>query len=113
MKVIQNSMVLDLRVHAPGFRKSIDSEDVLSDDDADADLIHVSKDLIDKSALTDMRRAYGAVVRWIRVQEVPLPSQMLRGGMYLIPLELVEIRGRSERLAVRAIARAVNVPETA
>jgi adenylate cyclase len=28
------------------------------------------------------------------------------------PLELVEIRGRSERLAVRAIARAVNVPET-
>jgi adenylate cyclase len=29
------------------------------------------------------------------------------------PLELVEIRGRRERLAVRAIARAVSVPEPA
>ena len=89
-KVVQNTMVFDLQCHAPSFRKKVKSEDIIDDDEIAADMVHVSKDLIDSDALTALRRQKGALVRWLRFQEVPLKRQILRGGMYLIPLDLVE-----------------------
>ncbi|MEN3329071.1 MAG: hypothetical protein V7638_3878 [Acidobacteriota bacterium] len=95
--VIENSVVLDLRVHAPSFRKKINSEDIIKNGDRDTDeagvdpsMVHVSKDLIDKDALCELSKSKGALTRWLWLQEVPLPERMLRGGMYVIPLGLVD-----------------------
>lgn len=90
-EIAKSTVVLQLEISVPSFKKKIDSKEVKrTDDDADSTMLHVHKDLIDRSA-AEYTAITGAVSRlknrWLRNRTVP--CKVLKGGMYGIPVTLV------------------------
>jgi hypothetical protein len=80
------SVVFNLQISSPRFVRKISTSEVAPDEDAD--LFHVSKDLIDQDALKAIRRHASQFKGWMRSKRA-VSCSLLRGGMYLIPAELV------------------------
>lgn len=83
------TMVLALHVSGPSFRRKMRPEDVIDDGDrVDPAMLHLSKDLLDRSAVSELIGEKDKLNRALDAKSVP--CRMLRGGMRLIPLALVE-----------------------
>lgn len=80
------SVVFNFQVSSPRFVRRINTAEVAPEEDPD--LFHVSKDLIDQDALKAIRRHASQFKTWMRTRRA-VSCSLLRGGMYLIPAELV------------------------
>ncbi len=89
-RLARETVVLELRISAPSFRRKLPSTDLLdpAEEPTDPELIHVSKDLIDRYALGEIGQADSRFRRWLRNRTIS--CSMLRGGMWLVPLRAVE-----------------------
>lgn len=89
--ISKQTIVLELHVSQPGFRKKVDVAKVFSDNvelTCDHKLLHISKDLVDKKELRGIRKAQNEFISWIREQKIP--SKLFGNGMYLMPLSQVQ-----------------------
>lgn len=94
-KVAKESVVLELHIRQPGFRKKLESSSFVASelgqaegDKTDADFIYVYKDILDKSEIKDLAKHRSAMIDYIK--SLAVPARMLANGMYLIPLRRVE-----------------------
>ena len=94
-KVAKESVVLELHIRQPGFRKKMESSNFVqsefgqeSGQAADPDFLHVYQDLLDKKYLKDLAKHRAGMIDYIK--GISVPAKMLANGMYLIPLRRVE-----------------------
>jgi hypothetical protein len=80
------SVVFSLEIRSPRFVRKVSTAEFAPEEDSD--LFHVSKDLIDQDALSDIRRHASKFKGWMRNRRA-VSCSLLRGGMYLIPAQLV------------------------
>lgn len=82
-----DTVVLQLTIRGVTFRRKLRSEDVVTDG-TDTNYIHVSKDIIERREIRELNRLTNRLRQWLEWRAVP--CSMLREGMYLLPLGLVE-----------------------
>lgn len=83
------TIFLDLHISLPGFRRKMRPEDVMAEDETiDPNMLHLSKDLLDTSALSEIVGERDKLKRWLKTRA--LPCKVFRGGMVLLPLSMVE-----------------------
>lgn len=94
-RVAKESVVLELHIRQPGFRKKMESSSFVKSEfgqefgqAADPDFLHVYQDLIDKKEIKDLAKHRSAMIDYIK--SLSVPAKMLANGMYLIPLRRVE-----------------------
>jgi hypothetical protein len=100
--MLDRTVILDLQIGRVGTRKKIkvktnrgqldvepgsDDEKVLVDTTAEADLLHLSKDILDSPELVGIRKHDHAIRAYVVGISVP---SFLRGGMYFVKLDAVE-----------------------
>lgn len=85
--IAQDTVVLQLTVRGVTFQRRLRSEDVVTDG-TDTNYIHVSKDIIERKEIRELNRLTSKLRNWLEWRSVP--CSMLREGMYLLPLGLVE-----------------------
>lgn len=88
------TVVFELHIRRPNFKKTIRSTEVVDGirttfAEADAKMLHVSQDLIERKALRDITQCDSKFLQWLKVRMIP--STMLAHGLYLVPLDLVEV----------------------
>lgn len=86
-QIARETVTLRLKLHKLGLRKKIATDQVAPD--VDQDLVHVGKDILDKSA-TEIKalNAHDSQAKtWIKARSIENP--ILAGGTYLIPFRLV------------------------
>lgn len=84
--LLERTVALQVYLGKPGTRVKVDKNKV--DTNADKEMLHVSKDIFDSEELRKVRRHHGEIRAYVRSRS--LPSPLLRGGVYLIPVDLVE-----------------------
>jgi hypothetical protein len=84
----RQTIVLHLHVGMPNFRRRMQAADVVDEADVDPNMLHVAKDLLDREAISELLGARDQLKRKLKGRA--LPCRMLPGGMYLMPLGLVE-----------------------
>lgn len=82
----QKTVIFELGIYRQGFTRRVRTSDI--DETADPDMIHVAKDLVARESLRGVQRVDNDFRHWL--QRRALSCSMLRGGVYLIPLTLVE-----------------------
>ena len=87
--VDSRTVILDLRVRSMSFRKSLGLDDLFDSDDdkPDPEFVHVSKDLISRKELKEIRNLDINFKR--DLYELALPTGLMRGGLYVISLKSV------------------------
>lgn len=83
--IAERTVCLQLSIGRPGTRAKVDPD--LFETDADMSMLHISKDIFDSTELQNVRRLDGQARAYIR--SIALPSPLLRGGVHLVPIELV------------------------
>lgn len=85
--VDSRTVILDLRVRSMSFRKSLGLDDLFDseDDKPDPEFVHVSKDLINRKELKEIRNLDINFKR--DLYELALPTGLMRGGLYVIALK--------------------------
>lgn len=107
-QVAENSCVLEIHKHEPGFSKRVDSKalfDALtmssedpSQPNIDPDWLNVSKTLIDRKELKELRSHTRAFFAWIKWTSLPGGILTLGGGQFLMPLSRVqEVKQRIDK----------------
>jgi hypothetical protein len=86
-QVARQTICLEIFIRSAGFRCSASASEMIATD-TDTTLFRVSKDLIDPKELKPIRRADANLKAWLAGRAVP--SSIIRGGMYLIPLAMLE-----------------------
>ena len=87
--VAQQTLILDLEIRKPSFRARVRSADVVhEDDDTDPNMLHISKDLLDRSVLAEILAEESRLKTYLRTRAVP--NVPLRGGMHVIPMDKVK-----------------------
>lgn len=89
------TVILDLRVKSMSFRKSLGLDDLFDSDEdkPDPEFVHVSKDLISRKELKEIRNLDISFKR--DLYELALPTSLMRGGLYVVALKSVlKVRGR-------------------
>jgi hypothetical protein len=84
--LMAKAICLSLKLSSLGIRKKVASNAVQSD--ADEDMLHVSKDLIESKTFKEIKSLDGKIKAYIRT--VWLPSPMFKSGIYLIPIASLE-----------------------
>jgi len=84
--IFENAVCVDLRLSKLRTRRTIATSSV--EVEADPDLIHVSKDILDAEELKAVGHLHGEIRRYLWSRH--LPSSLFRNGIYLIPLALVD-----------------------
>src|SRR5262245_14983432 len=87
-KISKDTVCLEVHLAGLTMRRKMSSKDVVDSEQTDAEMIHVNKDLIDQDELREIRKRYGQLRQWLYSRSVP--ASILRSGMYLIPLALIE-----------------------
>lgn len=88
-QIMSRTVVLELLIKTPSFRASIPAASIMDENDtADPAAFGVSKALIDRKALADIRTSRNTFLNWLRARAVPCGP--LAAGMHLIPLRLIE-----------------------
>lgn len=82
MDIQQSTVAVVLAIGRPGTRANVKSG--IDTGDTDPNMVHISKDLIDKGALKKVRAIDTAARAWVRGRS--LPSPLFKGGVYLVPL---------------------------
>lgn len=93
--VESRTVILDLRVRSMSFRKSLGLDDLFDSDEdkPDSEFVHVSKDLISRKELKEIRNLDISFKR--DLYEMALPTGLMRGGLYVIALKsILKVRGR-------------------
>ena len=84
--IFESAVCLSVSLSRLGTRRKVSSSKV--EVEADKDMIHVTKDIIQSKELKDIVRVDGEIKAFLR--NVALPS-VFRGGVYLLPIALVEM----------------------
>lgn len=110
-RILNETVVFELHIHAPGFRKKIRAENFVtnatngngsnSSDEAqeaieglefkptaDPSFIHVTQDILDRNEIKAIGKHDSRFTSWIKERAVPSP--MLANGLYLLPIHLIE-----------------------
>lgn len=88
-----SAMALTLEKRKLGIRRKVKTQTVQTkglqegQQDADPDMLHVTKDIIDSKELAEIGSLDGEIVRFIGSRSVPAP--LFRTGIYLIPKTLL------------------------
>lgn len=107
-KLMEKSICLSLKLSSLGIRKKVASNQVQSD--ADDDMLHVSKDILESETFKDIKTLDGKIKAYIKT--VWLPSRMFKHGMYLIPIaRLEEIDARLEEFKLERAALVIKFIE--
>ncbi len=87
--VKSRTVILDLRIRSMSFRKSLGLDDLFDSDDnkPDPEFVHVSKDLISRKELKEIRNLDINFKR--DLYELSLPTDLMRGGLYVLSLKSV------------------------
>jgi len=96
-RISKETVVFELHVGSPGFIKPIDPEHFVKNGeeaadnrpDADAALLHVSQDILDRKELREINQLHGRFAEWLRLRCIPSPVGLGR-GFYLLRLNAVE-----------------------
>ena len=97
----ENTVLLSVCFRRPGMRRQVDSRRVKSD--ADATMLHVSKDIVDSDEYTAIGRADGEFKGYMFRRAIP--CHVFRRGVYPLPIALLaEVDGRIEEFRQRRIA---------
>ena len=89
------TVILDLRVRSMSFRKSLGLDDLFDSDEdkPDAEYVHVSKDLISRKELREIRNLDMYFKK--DLYDLALPTGLMRGGLYVIALKsVIKVRDR-------------------
>jgi hypothetical protein len=87
--ITAGTVVLEVRFCAPSFVRTVKARDLVSAEGVDPDILHIEMDLIDPKVLSKISTHQGRFVdRWLNMRS--LTSSVLRGGMRLVTLPLVE-----------------------
>lgn len=93
-KVAENSCVLEIHVRQPGFKKKMRSDDFLdrsgNNGHLDPDVLHVSKELIDRRELRDLKALKRNLVSYLASRTVPGGLLTLGNGQYLVPVARID-----------------------
>lgn len=87
--VESRTVILDLRIRSMSFRKSLGLDDLFDSDDdkPDPEFVHVSKDLISRKELKEIRNLDMSFKR--DLYDLALPTELMRGGLYVVALKSV------------------------
>jgi hypothetical protein len=85
-QINEATVCLDLTITAPGVRRKLDVKRL--NEQADREMLHASKNIIESPAMSPIWNRDAALRAWIKSRAVPV--SMLRNGLYLIPLALME-----------------------
>jgi hypothetical protein len=87
--VESRTVILDLRVRSMSFRKSLGLDDLFDSDDdkPDPEFVHVSKDLISRKELKEIRNLDMTFKR--DLYDLALPTELMRGGLYIVSIKSV------------------------
>ena len=88
----RNSVILAIKLSKPGNSKKVKPSMV--EVDADPEAIHVSKELLDSPEMQLIGSLDGDIRRWLNVRSLPTQG-LLKGGVYRVPLTLVDDVDRS------------------
>lgn len=83
----QATVILKIKVGKFGTRKQLRAGDIIDDVTIDPDLVHVTKEILDASALKAVRDHDSQFRTWLQARRIE--CDLLASGMYLIPLALV------------------------
>jgi hypothetical protein len=93
-KVAENSCVLELHVRQPGFTKKIDSSTFLDKSGnkgkVDADVLHVSQDLIDKKKIKDLEKHRNELLDYVKAWSVKGGLLTPGNGQFLVPVKAMD-----------------------
>lgn len=81
----EDVVLISLTFHAPGCRRKMRATDL--DEDADSQMIHVSKDLVDSDEYRAVRRAQAQFKGWVMARA--LPCTIMRDGVFALPVRLL------------------------
>lgn len=84
-QIAKKTIILSIKLGKPGNRKKVSSTAV--EVNADRDLLHVGKDLLDAEEYREISRLDTEVRNWLSRRA--FPSQF-REGMYLLPIAMIE-----------------------
>lgn len=100
--VAKETVVLEMHVRRPSFRRAFRSEDIIGkqapvataddgEDDGekkvDANYIHVSKDIIDRNEIRNINKRIGTLKSYMRTRCVP--TTFLASGWYMLPKKFI------------------------
>lgn len=85
----KDTLCMQLCIKMPGTRAKVDTSKLNLDETVDDSMLHVSKDILDSVEY----RAIQGHARWMRafMRAKSLPSPLMKGGIYLVPLGRVEL----------------------
>ena len=86
LTIYDRTVCLDISFSIPGVKRKMDTAEL--NEDADAQLIHVSKDLLSSPELQAIRTLDAKIMNYLRGHSCPSP--FLKRGIYLIPNGLVK-----------------------
>src|SRR5882724_7232318 len=85
VNIFDKAMLLSVELHRLGTRKKVKSGAVTTD--ADAEMIHVSKDLLESKTYEDIVSLDGEIRQYVTSRALPGP---FRAGVYLLPNAAVQ-----------------------
>jgi hypothetical protein len=124
--ISKQTIVLELHVSQPGYTKKVDAHRVFKNTSEfdleleetaptplDLGLFQVSKHILDRKELKQIRRTIGDLKSW--VNEHKIPSRLFNSGWYLLSLQMVEevdkrIQDAKDKLSVELQAFGVKYP---
>jgi hypothetical protein len=84
--ITENTVCMELFFGMVGTKRKVSSEKV--ETDADKSMVHVGKDIIDSPELKAIKSADVKLANKIR--RMAVQTSILRGGLFLVPLDLIE-----------------------
>ena len=82
-------IILDVTFHSLGIKRQVDTARDEIDIDTDRSMVAVTKDILDAKALRKIASLDGRIRQWL--YKLALPARILKGGMYLVPVDLVSM----------------------
>ena len=83
--ILDRAVCLSVELHRLGTKRKVSSQQI--DTDADRDMIHVSKDILESEALKAIQKLDGEIRKYIAVRCLP---SLFRSGVYLLPIDLIQ-----------------------
>jgi hypothetical protein len=85
--IMDRAVCLSVELHRLGTRRRVASTEIQTD--ADSDMIHVSKEILESDTLEEIKRMDGEIRGYVAKKTVPGMS-LFRAGVYLVPVDSLE-----------------------
>jgi hypothetical protein len=84
---MNRTVCVEVALLAFGINRKVDTEQAVERTDVDKSLVSVTKQLLDSEEYDVIRQIDGSIRRFMKAQSLP---SLFRGGVYLLPLKLVD-----------------------